>query len=65
MRDTQCDFSAGELVRHKSFGLGRVEEFIDMGENSMLVIKFENGQTKSLMLKYADLSKVNPPSFDG
>jgi len=59
IRDTQCDFSAGELVRHKSFGLGRVEEFIDMGENSMVVVKFENGQTKSLMLKYADLSKVN------
>ncbi|MFB0524752.1 MAG: ATP-dependent helicase [Phycisphaerae bacterium] len=65
IRDTQCDFSTGELVRHKSFGLGRVEEFIDMGENSMVVIKFENGQTKSLMLKYADLSKVNPPSFGG
>jgi len=59
IRDTQYDFAAGQLVRHKSFGLGRVKEFIDMGENSVVVVKFNSGQTKSLMLKYADLSKIN------
>jgi len=57
--DTEDTFAAGELVRHKSFGLGRVKEFIDMGENSVVVVKFNDGQTKSLMLKYANLSKVN------
>jgi len=51
--------AAGELVRHKSFGLGTVEDFIDMGENSIVVVKFNTGQTKSLMLKYADLSKID------
>jgi DNA helicase-2/ATP-dependent DNA helicase PcrA len=55
-RDTLA-FAAGELVRHKSFGLGRVKEFIDMGENSVVVVKFNSGQTKTLMLKYAGLSK--------
>ncbi len=57
--DTQDAFAAGELVRHKSFGLGRVKEFIDMGENSVVVVDFKSGQTKTLMLKYAGLSKVN------
>jgi len=57
--DTQDAFAAGELVRHKSFGLGRVKEFIDMGENSVVVVDFNSGQTKTLMLKYANLSKVN------
>ncbi|MFQ6036346.1 MAG: ATP-dependent helicase, partial [Sedimentisphaerales bacterium] len=52
-------FSAGQIVRHKAFGLGMVEDFIDMDENSMVVVKFANGQTKSLMVKYADLLKVN------
>ncbi len=52
-------FGTGDLVRHKSFGLGRVTEFIDMGENSVVVVKFNSGQTKSLLLKYANLSKVN------
>ena len=51
-------FAAGELVRHKSFGLGTVEDFIDMGQNSIVVVKFNTGQTKSLMLKYANLSKI-------
>jgi DNA helicase-2/ATP-dependent DNA helicase PcrA len=49
-------FIAGQLVRHKSFGLGRVKEFIDMGEDSIVIIRFNTGQTKSLMAKYADLS---------
>jgi len=56
--DTQYDFSAGQMVRHKTFGRGMVKEFIDMGENSVVVVKFNNGQTKSLMVKYADLSII-------
>ncbi len=48
-------FTAGQLVQHESFGLGRVKEFIDIGENSIVVVKFNTGQTKSLMLKYTDL----------
>ncbi len=55
---SQIDFEAGQLVRHKTFGLGRVKEFIDMGENSVVVVEFDSGQTKSLMVKYAGLSKT-------
>jgi len=55
---SQTRFEAGQLVRHKTFGLGRVEEFIDMGENSVVVVEFNSGQTKSLMVKYAGLSKT-------
>jgi len=58
IRNTQYDFAPGQMVRHKSFGLGTVEEFIDMGENSIVIVKFNSGHTKSLMLKYASLSKV-------
>lgn len=50
-------FARGELVRHKTFGLGRVKKFVDMGANSVVVISFNTGQTKSLLLQYADLSK--------
>ncbi|MFA5251592.1 MAG: UvrD-helicase domain-containing protein [Phycisphaerae bacterium] len=55
----ELNFIAGQLVRHKIFGRGTVKEFIDMGENSVVVIKFHTGQTKSLMLKYADIEKLN------
>ncbi|MBA7632111.1 ATP-dependent DNA helicase PcrA [subsurface metagenome] len=51
-------FKKGQFVRHKTFGPGTVQEFIDMGENSIVVVKFNSGQTKSLMLKYANLSKI-------
>lgn len=50
--------AVGQLVRHQSFGLGRVTEFVDVGENSTVTVKFNTGQTKSLMLKYAELVKV-------
>ncbi len=56
--DTQVDFTPGQLVKHESFGFGRVKEFVDMGENSVVVVKFDTGQTKTLMLKYAGISKV-------
>jgi DNA helicase-2/ATP-dependent DNA helicase PcrA len=52
-------FEPGQLIRHKFFGLGTIKEFIDMGENSVVVVRFNTGQTKTLMLKYADLAKVN------
>jgi DNA helicase-2/ATP-dependent DNA helicase PcrA len=51
-------FTPGELVRHKTFGLGRVKKFVDMGANSVIMISFNSGQTKSLLLQYAELTKV-------
>jgi DNA helicase-2/ATP-dependent DNA helicase PcrA len=51
-------FNPGELVRHKIFGLGRVKKFVDMGPSSVIVVSFNSGQTKSLLLQYADLTRV-------
>jgi len=51
-------FVPGQLVRHKTFGLGRVKKFRDMGPDSVVVISFNSGQTKSLLLKCADLVRV-------
>jgi len=52
-------FKLGQLVRHDIFGLGRVKEYSDMGENSIVCVKFNSGHTKSLMVKYANLSPVD------
>jgi len=41
-------FRRGQLVRHKSFGLGTVKDFVDMGENSVVVVRFTTGQTANL-----------------
>ncbi len=56
--DTISDFAVGQLVRHETFGRGRVIKFTDMGEDSIVVVKFSTGQTKSLLVKYAGLSKI-------
>lgn len=53
------EFAPGQLVRHGSFGLGRVEKFVDMGANSVVSVRFNSGQTKSLVLKFANLSRVD------
>jgi len=52
-------FKKGQLVRHEKFGLGRIKQFTDMGENSIVVIKFNSGQLKTLMVKYANLSVID------
>ncbi len=57
--DDPPEFIPGQLVRHNSFGLGRIREFIDMGANSVVVVKFNTGQTKTLMIKYANLTSIN------
>jgi DNA helicase-2/ATP-dependent DNA helicase PcrA len=55
---SESQYLPGQLVRHNSFGLGRIKKFIDMGENSVVVVKFNTGHTKSLLLKYTNLSKI-------
>lgn len=51
-------FTPGQLVRHGSFGIGRVKDFVDMGENSIVVVRFNSGQTKSLKIKFANLIAI-------
>jgi DNA helicase-2/ATP-dependent DNA helicase PcrA len=52
-------FKKDQLIRHEKFGLGRIKQFTNMGENSIVVIKFNSGQTKTLMVKYANLSVID------
>lgn len=52
-------YRVNQLVEHKKFGLGRVKEYLDLGEDSIVVVKFNTGNTKSLMVKYAKLTVVD------
>ena len=52
-------YLVNQLVEHKKFGLGRVKEYLDLGEDSIVVVKFNSGNTKSLMVKYAKLTKID------
>lgn len=55
---SKAAYHVNELVEHSKFGLGRVKEYLDLGADSIVVVKFNSGQTKSLMLKYAKLERV-------
>jgi DNA helicase-2/ATP-dependent DNA helicase PcrA len=57
-RQTVPRFDPGQIVSHKSLGRGTVQQFVDIGQNSIVVVKFSTGLTKSLMVKYAGLSKL-------
>ena len=56
--DAPPAFIPGQVVKHSVFGLGTVEESIDMGLDSIVVVQFSSGQKKSLVLKYANLSRI-------
>jgi DNA helicase-2/ATP-dependent DNA helicase PcrA len=51
-------FAVGEMVEHLKFGFGTVEGFRNMGENSIVTVRFISGKTKSLVVKYAGLSRL-------
>ena len=52
------EFVPGQLVEHKKFGMGRIKEYMDLGESSIVVVKFNTGKVKSLMVAYANLIKI-------
>ncbi|WP_200829136.1 UvrD-helicase domain-containing protein [Arcanobacterium ihumii] len=47
----------GDKVRHKSFGRGVILEFEGQGKSTVAKVKFKNGATKRLMLRFAPLEK--------
>ena len=51
-------FRKGQLVRHPTFGLGRIAEVSDMGQHTRAVIEFSTAGRKTLILQYARLEKV-------
>ncbi len=54
-----CPFYPNQLIRHKKFGLGRIKQYLELGENSTVTVKFNTGQTKTLLLKYANLETID------
>ncbi len=51
-------FRKGQLVRHPSFGIGRIADISDMGQQTRAVIEFNAAGRKTLILQYARLEAV-------
>ena len=51
-------FRRGQLVRHPTFGLGRISEISDMGSQTRAIVEFNAAGRKTLILEHARLEAV-------
>ena len=51
-------FSAGDSVSHPNFGTGTVTEISGTGANARIVIRFDDGQEKTLSLTVAPIVRM-------
>ncbi|HMD54930.1 MAG TPA: 3'-5' exonuclease, partial [Phycisphaerae bacterium] len=52
-------FRRGSLVRHHTFGLGRIAELREVGDSQIAVVEFNSVGRKNLVLKFARLETVD------
>jgi DNA helicase-2/ATP-dependent DNA helicase PcrA len=52
------DFSVGDTVEHAIFGIGKVMALSGQGENQRVGILFKDGLKKKLVVKFANLKKI-------
>ena len=53
------DFKVGDMVEHPIFGLGKIMVLSGTGENQRVGVVFKDGTKKKLIVKYANLTKLN------
>lgn len=51
-------FRTGQLVRHPTFGIGRIRDMSDVGQHTRAVVEFNQVGRKTLILQYARLEPV-------
>jgi len=51
----------GDYVEHAIFGVGKVMALSGQGENQRVGIEFKDGMKKKLVVKFANLKKVDAP----
>jgi DNA helicase-2/ATP-dependent DNA helicase PcrA len=59
---SDADVSIGDRVRHTHWGEGVVKEIVGAGDRAEAVVIFDAHGTKRLLLAWAPLEKVVPPS---
>ncbi len=53
------DFSVGDMVQHNLFGVGTIIVLTGSGENQKVGIEFKDGLKKKLIVKYANLKRID------
>ncbi|MFQ6614860.1 MAG: 3'-5' exonuclease, partial [Fidelibacterota bacterium] len=55
------DFQVGDYVEHAIFGIGKIMALSGSGENQRVGVVFKDGLKKKLIVKYANLKKIQSP----
>jgi PcrA/UvrD helicase-like protein len=58
-------FQVGDWVRHPEFGDGLILEAKGAGEAASVVVSFPDNTRRRLMVKFANLSRLEPPAGQG
>jgi DNA helicase-2/ATP-dependent DNA helicase PcrA len=58
--DRETGLAVGEMVRHATFGVGRVVSFHTTGGRRVVVIQFKTVGEKKIVAQYARLVRVAP-----
>ncbi len=53
-----CTYSVGERVEHPRFGRGEIVQVVPLATDHKLVVRFVNGEEKTLLSKLAKLTKL-------
>ena len=53
------DFAVGDMVQHNLFGVGIIIVLNGVGENQKVGIEFKDGLKKKLIVKYANLKRID------
>lgn len=57
-KNTECLYSVGQTVEHKTFGKGMILKVTKMSNDTLLEIAFDNAGTKKIMANYAKLKTL-------
>jgi DNA helicase-2/ATP-dependent DNA helicase PcrA len=57
-REPSRQYAKGSRVKHPIFGLGIIEACESSGDGEKLTIRFQMGQTKKILTKYANLTVI-------
>lgn len=52
------EFTPGQMVRHPTFGVGKITEVSDVGQHTRAIVEFRLAGRKTLILQYARLEPV-------
>ena len=66
-RGLASQFRRGQMVRHPTFGVGRIAEVSDMGQHTRAVVEFNAAGRKTLMVGLVASAIAGTPQkwFDG